>query len=66
MVPNAIWDMGNVWDVIDDDGGIDGGHSICLCGYNTQGIQVVSWGKVYTMTWAFWTKYCDGVLLRAH
>lgn len=59
QVPNAIWDMGSVWDIVDNDGGIDGGHSVCLCGYNQQGVLVVSWGKIYTMTWAFWQKYCD-------
>jgi hypothetical protein len=59
QVPNAIWSMGKVWDVVDNDGGIDGGHSVCVVGYNDQGVLVVSWGEVYTMTWKFWAKYCD-------
>jgi hypothetical protein len=59
-VPNFI--MSNIpplWDVVDDDGGIDGGHCVFVVGYDSVGLTFISWGALYKMTWAFWTKYVD-------
>ena len=59
-LPNSAMDQFNAgqdWDVVANDGGIDGGHCICSCGYNSTGIQVWTWGKLITMTWAFAAKY---------
>ena len=41
---------GFVWDVTKDRS--VGGHDICACGYNEQGVQVCTWGMVGTVTWA--------------
>jgi hypothetical protein len=40
---------GFVWDVTSDRS--VGGHDICACGYNEQGVQVCTWGMVGTVTW---------------
>lgn len=48
-----------VWDVVANDGGIDGGHCVCVCGYNATGPLLWTWGSVVQMTWAFWDKYVE-------
>lgn len=49
-----------VWDVVaDDGGGIAGGHCVFVAGYDNGHFQFISWGKVFTMTEAFWRKYVD-------
>lgn len=59
-VPNFIMaSIPTVWDVTANDGGIDGGHCVFVYGYDATGPQFISWGSVYTMTWAFWAKYVD-------
>ena len=49
------------WDVVPDDGGVWGGHAVCLTGYDDSGtepiIKLVSWGKHMAMTLRFWNKY---------
>jgi hypothetical protein len=52
--PSAIWDVAQ-----GDDGGIVGGHAVILAGYTTSVIKVISWGRTYYMTWAFFQKYVD-------
>lgn len=47
------------WDIVADDGGIDGGHAVFCCGYDENTISFISWGKVYRMTNAYWAKYVD-------
>ena len=63
QVPNSIansdLDPTVVWDVVADDGGIDGGHCVVVCGYDADTIHFISWGQVYRMTNAFWAKYVD-------
>lgn len=34
-----------------------GGHCVIVIGYNEHGLDIVSWGKRYTMSWAFWKCY---------
>ncbi len=46
-----------VWDVVANDGGIDGGHSVLLCGYNDKGFFLWSWGQLVLCTNAWWAKY---------
>ena len=60
-VPNFIMagEPPAVWDVVSDDGGIDGGHAVFCCGYDGSSISFISWGKVYRMTDAYWLKYVD-------
>lgn len=48
---------GQPWDVTGDDGGIVGGHSVEVVGYDANYIYVVTWGKVQAMTPAFWAEY---------
>ena len=60
--PNSAMDQfnaGQAWDVVDDDGGIAGGHCIPIMGYGADGFTVVTWGKTQQMTNAFFLKYCD-------
>jgi hypothetical protein len=45
---NAIWDVTNT--------GIVGGHDVTCVGYDDQGVQVASWGRIYTITWAAFLK----------
>ena len=62
-VPNYI--MGDttpqVWDVPQpgQDATIDGGHCVWCVGYDPQGVTFISWGALYKMTWAFWSKFVD-------
>jgi hypothetical protein len=49
----------NVWEIVDNDGGMWGGHCVAVAGYNTQGPFCITWGEVKQMTWNFWNKYCD-------
>jgi hypothetical protein len=71
--PNSAmqqFDAGQPWDVVDDDGGNDGGHAV-FGGLRRQqvlavvrdgagvivGFEVLTWGKRQLMTAAFWRKY---------
>jgi hypothetical protein len=36
-----------------------GGHAVDVVGYSEDGLDVVTWSEVKTMTWAFWRRYCD-------
>lgn len=47
-LPQA-WTQNAVWDVTNTQ--IVGGHDVGPCGYNAQGVQVTSWGRIYTITW---------------
>jgi hypothetical protein len=49
-----------IWDVVARDR-IVGGHCVVLPGYDKDGLVVISWGQIYTMTWAFFAKYVDEV-----
>lgn len=40
---------------------IEGGHCVILIGWDTTGFWLVSWGQVYKITYAAFTKYCDEV-----
>jgi hypothetical protein len=51
------FNAGHAWDVVARDGGILGGHCICMCGYNATGPVAWTWGKAQQLTWAFWDTY---------
>lgn len=60
QVPNFIMEaIPDLWDVVPDDGGIDGGHCVYLTGYDAQTFSFISWGKVYKMTIPYFQKYVD-------
>lgn len=61
-VPNSAmtqFDNGQPWDVVANDGGIDGGHCVIVCGYDAQYLYVYTWNAVQKMTYAFWDKYVE-------
>jgi hypothetical protein len=47
-LPQA-WTSNAVWDVTSTP--IVGGHDVTCVGYDDQGVQVASWGRIYTITW---------------
>jgi len=49
----------SVWDVENTNTKIVGGHAVVLAGYDANGAHLISWGQLYTMTWAFFAKYVD-------
>lgn len=51
---------GATWDVDPSgDQTIVGGHCVILVGYDAEGLDVISWGNTYRMTWAFFAKFVD-------
>jgi len=61
-VPTYLMASGppTVWDVNPSgDQTIEGGHAVILCGYDAQGAKLISWGRVYTATWAFLAAFMD-------
>ena len=48
-----------VWDVQAENDQPIGAHAVILAGYDAQGAKVISFGQIYTMTWAFFAKYAD-------
>ncbi|HVH85479.1 MAG TPA: hypothetical protein VM912_02060, partial [Terriglobales bacterium] len=62
QIPNVAMDQfsnGKAWDLVPDDGGIDGGHSVPVLGYGRAGFTCVTWGKLREMTNAWVTQYLD-------
>jgi hypothetical protein len=70
QVPQSAMDQfqnGQIWDVVQNDGGIVGGHAVFCPAYHTldptQGnkttITAITWGQKQKMTVDFWLKYCD-------
>jgi hypothetical protein len=51
-LPDA-WTRNDLWDVTATR--IVGGHDVTACGYTQQGVQIASWGRIYTITWAAFT-----------
>jgi hypothetical protein len=52
---------GQPWDVVADDGGIEGGHCIVLAGYDPEFLYFITWGKVQKATYAWWAKYGEEI-----
>jgi hypothetical protein len=56
-VPRSINGQ-TIWDVVSNDGGIEGGHCVNVQGFNAAGnILLETWGYEQEVTWAFWDKY---------
>jgi hypothetical protein len=55
----AQFNAGKPWDVVANDGGIEGGHCVIVCGYDSSYVYVYTWNAVQKMTYAFWDKYVD-------
>jgi len=53
------FNAGQPWDVVADDGGIEGGHCVCLAGYDAGYYYVITWGAVQKVTPAWWRKYVE-------
>ena len=49
----------SAWDVVDNDGGAWGGHSVLIVGYDTDGVTVISWGRLIHASWDFLARYMD-------
>ena len=47
-LPSA-WTTSKVWDVTNSR--VVGGHDVSAVGYDATGVQIVSWGSIYTITW---------------
>ncbi len=61
-VPQSAMDQTDAkqsWEVVPDDGGIIGGHSVPIFGYGSRGATCVTWGALQQMSWDFFAKYCD-------
>jgi hypothetical protein len=59
------WTQNDVWGVTGSR--IVGGHDVTCVGYTAQGVQISSWGRIYTITWqAFtatrWLEECYALL----
>ena len=36
-----------------------GGHAVDVVRYDSNGLTVVTWGRLQELTWSFWDRYCD-------
>jgi hypothetical protein len=64
QIPQSALDQnaaGKPWDVVADDGGIQGGHDVIVPAYDlpSQTLTCITWGERQQMTWAFFQKYVD-------
>jgi len=62
QLPNSAMEQFNAneaWDVVTNDGGIDGGHSVPYFGYGSAGRMGLTWAKNQAATKAFEAKYFD-------
>ena len=55
-LPNG-WMTASTWDVSTAGEGIAGGHCITAVGFSAAGPLIVSWGSLFTLTWAGWDTY---------
>lgn len=65
-VPQSAMDQfqaGQVWDVVEDDGGIVGGHYVPVMGEELASFDLITWAAKHGMTPAFVQKYCTAVLV---
>lgn len=59
---NADMQAGRPWGVHagpDGEPNSLGGHCVLAFGYDADGVDIVSWGAKYRLTWAFVDEYCD-------
>lgn len=53
------FNAGQPWDVVSNDGGIEGGHAVAVVGYDGTYWYVVTWGQVQKVTPAWWRAYVE-------
>jgi hypothetical protein len=61
-VPQSAMDQtnaGDVWEVVPNDGGIIGGHSVPLFGFGALGFDCTTWGANQKLTNGFADTYMD-------
>jgi len=60
--PRSAMDQFNAdqpWDVVSDDGGIEGGHAVAVVGYDATYWYVITWGQVQKVTPAWFRAYVE-------
>jgi len=60
-VPSNVSYDNPVWDFIPSAKMTGDGHAVVLAGYDENGAIAISWGKLFTLTWAFITNMVDEV-----
>lgn len=61
-LPGAAQDQfadGQPWDLVPDDGGIEGGHCVVLAGYDPDYLYFITWGQVQKATYPWWERYVE-------
>lgn len=61
-LPESAMDQvnaGQPWDVVDPDGGIDGGHDVPIFGYGSEGFTCVTWGQLQQIGLPWFQKYVE-------
>lgn len=60
-VPDYIMNVapGGVWGTRPGTPNIIGGHAVIAAGYDSTALKIISWGRVYEMTWEFWAQFVD-------
>lgn len=53
------FNAGQTWHVQTKNSGIEGGHDVFACAYDSRYVWVVSWGRIIKMSWGFFRKYTD-------
>lgn len=53
------FNAGRPWDTVKNDGGLEGGHCVCIVGYDSSWVYCITWGAMQRMTWAFFRKYFE-------
>jgi hypothetical protein len=62
VIAQDQFEQGVPWDVVRNDGGLDGGHCIHLGAASTTGnYAVTTWGQVQQVTPAWWGRYVEEV-----
>ena len=62
QLPNSAMDQFNAgenWDVVPNDGGIDGGHDVPYLGYGSEGETCITWARRQPTGLDWFTKYAD-------
>lgn len=62
QLPNSAMEQfnaGKPWDVVSDDGGIDGGHDVPYLGFGSQGETCITWAKEQPTGIPWFAKYVD-------
>jgi hypothetical protein len=62
QVPQSAMDQfqsGQPWSLVNNDGGIVGGHSVPAFSYSPTGGTVATWGAKEGFSWNFWLAYVD-------